>query len=97
MGFFNLHKPLQYKYKYIYYDPKKEAQQEREKKAKEQKDALADGYKPSIRRGSFREMSKLGQHERRSSVMHSNIRLVVIIIVLFVLMFWLLNKMDAIA
>jgi hypothetical protein len=91
MGFFNLHKPLQYKYKYIYYDPKKEAQQEREKKAKENQENKSEGYKPSLRRGSFREMSKQGRHERRSSVMQSNIRLVVIIIILFLLMFWLLN------
>ncbi len=92
MGFFNLHKPLQYKYRYIYYDPKKEALQEREKKAKEQHDKkINEDYKPSIRRGTFREMSKQGRHERRSSVMQSNIRLVIIIIILFLLMLWLLN------
>ena len=30
MGFFNLYKPREYKYRYIYYDPKKEAQKERD-------------------------------------------------------------------
>lgn len=32
MGLFNLYKPKEYKYRYIYYDPKKEASKEREKK-----------------------------------------------------------------
>ena len=32
MGLFSLYKPKEYKYRYIYYDPKKEALKEREKK-----------------------------------------------------------------
>ena len=32
MGFFKLYKPKTYNYRYIYYDPKKEAQKEREER-----------------------------------------------------------------
>ena len=32
MNFFKLYKPKTYNYRYIYYDPKKEAQKEREEK-----------------------------------------------------------------
>lgn len=91
MGFFDLHKPLEYKYKYIYYDPKKEAQKEREKRAADAKDENGE-FKSTIRRGTFREMadkSKGGSRSKQNK--QSNIRLIVIILILF-LVFYLLVK-----
>lgn len=48
MGLFNLYKPKEYKYRYIYYDPKKEASKEREKKMEESKTNADGTYKPTI-------------------------------------------------
>jgi hypothetical protein len=90
MGFFNLHKPLQYKYRYIYYDPKKEAQKEREQRNSDQKKDVNEGFKPFIQRGTFREMAN-HQQSRRSSVMQSNVRLVVIILILVLIMYFLVS------
>ncbi|KAB2822807.1 MAG: hypothetical protein BGP01_01155 [Paludibacter sp. 47-17] len=91
MGFFSLHKPLQYKYRYIYYDPKKEAQKEREQKMNDRPDEQDGGYKRIIQRGTFREMANQRRGERRSSVMSSNIRLVVIIVILLLVMYFLIS------
>jgi len=93
MGFFNLHKPLQYKYRFIYYDPKKEAQKEREKTMNETADKVESDdtpYKPSIQRGTFREMANQ-RHNRTAIDKQSNIRLIVIIIALLLVM-WLLLR-----
>jgi len=93
MGFFNLHKPLQYKYRYIYYDPKKEALKERENAMNEAgKPVESDnaGYKPSIQRGTFREMANR-RGDRRAAEKQSNIRLIVIIVALLAVMYFLLN------
>ncbi len=93
MGFFNLHKPLQYKYRFIYYDPKKEAQKEREKTMNEsanQGESEDKPYKPSIQRGTFREMANQ-RHDRRAAEKQSNIRLIVILLALLLVM-WLLIR-----
>lgn len=89
MGFFSLHKPLQYKYRYIYYDPKKEAQKEREQKMNAQEQE--GGYKRIIQRGTFREMANQRHAQRKSSVVQSNIRLLVIIGILLLVMYFLLS------
>ena len=90
MGFFNLHKPLQYKYRYIYYDPKKEAQKEREQQLKANSEADQQQYKRFIQRGTFREMANHNRNDRRSATMQSNVRLVVIIVILLLVLYWLL-------
>lgn len=91
MGFFDFHKPLEYKYKYIYYDPKKEAQKEREKRFADAKGENGE-FKSSIRRGTFREVAdKTRGGSRTKQNKQSNIRLVVIILILF-LVFYLLVK-----
>ncbi len=93
MGFFNLHKPLQYKYRYIYYDPKKEALKEREKAMKDVEQPLEaenTGFKTSIQRGTFREMANR-RGDRRTADKQSNIRLIVIIIALLAVMYFLLK------
>ena len=91
MGFFKLYKPRTYNYRPIYYDPKKEARKERGEKYSE-KEQAADGFKTSIRRGSFRE-----EHEQRSRVYRdnarqANIRLAVIIALLFLLVYFIMKS-----
>lgn len=90
MGFFNLHKPSEFKHRYIYYDPKKEAQKEREQKNANQKQEGVDGYTPGIKRGTFREMANQ-RHLQRRSVMQSNVRLIVIILILLAIMYFLMR------
>lgn len=89
MGFFKLHKPLEYKYRYIYYDPKKEAQKEREQKINSGEQE--GGYKRTIQRGTFREMANQRHAQRKSSVMQSNIRLLIIIAILLLVMYFLIS------
>lgn len=89
MGFFKLHKPLEYKYRYIYYDPKKEAQKEREQRLNAQEQ---DGeYKRTLQRGTFREMANQRHAQRKSMEKLSNLRLLIIIAILLLLMYFLLS------
>ncbi len=89
MGFFKLHKPLEYKYRYIYYDPKKEARKEREQSTNTPEQP--GEYKRTIQRGTFREMANQRHSIRKSLVMQSNLRLLVIIAILVLLMYFLLK------
>lgn len=89
--FLKIQKPRQYVHKNIYYDPEKEAREEREVRVnKELGISQAEGeFKTSIKRGSFRRMrsdvevaeTRDMQSERRMS----NIRFVVIVVVLIVI------------
>ena len=49
-------KPRRFVHKNIYYDPEKEARQEREERVRKENGQYEEGqsYKPSIKRGSFR-------------------------------------------
>lgn len=89
MGFFKLYKPKTYNYRYIYYDPKKEAQKEREEKYAS-KDENGE-YKPTIRRGTFREELNMRNKAYRDNARQSNIRLVIIIGVLFLIAYFILK------
>jgi len=92
MNFFKLHKPLVYKYKPIYYDPKKEAAKERNKQTGEGAEKENPGeYKPSLRRGSFREMADKRNNNRHTDVRKSNIRLVIIIAILILIAYFLMR------
>mgnify|MGYP004701644675 CR=1 FL=1 len=84
MGFFNLYKPREYKYRYIYYDPKKE-----EKRAREKQES--GEYKPVLRRGVFREMANKNKNMRVEYIRKSNIRLVVILAIMLALIYFLLS------
>ena len=89
MNFFKLYKPKTYNYRYIYYDPKKEAQKEREEKY-----ASKDGneeYKPSIKRGSFRAELDRRNKTYRDNARQANIRLIIIIGVLLLIGYSLLK------
>ena len=92
MGLFSLYKPKEYKYRYIYYDPKKEAQKEREKQreAAEKMDKSGE-YKPTIRRGTFREMAQQNSKARSEMSRQSNIRLIIIMALLFAIAYFLLK------
>ena len=92
MGLFNLYKPKEYKYRYIYYDPKKEASKEREKKLEESK-ANEDGtYRPTIiKRGAFREMANQNKSIRREQARSSNIRIFIIVALLLAITYFLIK------
>ena len=88
-GFFKLYKPRTYNHRYIYYDPKKEAQKEREEKyVKNDEDGE---FKTSIQRGSFRENRNQQNRVYRDNVRQANIRLVIIIAVLFLITYFILK------
>jgi len=88
MGLFSLYKPKEYKYRYIYYDPKKEARNEREKN--QETDPKEDGtYRPTIKRGTFREMANKNKNARNEQIRQANIRLFIIMALLAAL-FWFL-------
>jgi len=96
MSFFKLHKPSVYKYKPIYYDPKKEAQEERRKRMEQAKKS-AEGnekgeYEPQIlRRGIFREIAEKERHSARKRARESNFRLLIILIILFAIAYFLMK------
>lgn len=93
MNFFKIHKPLKYRYRPIYYDPKKEAQKEREKKANQEAEGSEEEtYQPKIlRRGTFREMHDKNTQARRQQNRQSNIRLIIIILFLFLIAYFLMR------
>lgn len=94
MKFFKIHKPLKYRYRPIYYDPKKEAQKEREKKAAlEAESGKTDGtYEPKIlKRGAFREIHDKSRHSIQRQKRQSNIRLIIIILLLFFIAYLLIR------
>ena len=90
-GFFKLYKPRTYNYRYIYYDPKKEAQKEREEKYAD-KDENGE-FKTSITRGSFREHRNQQNRAYRDNVRQANIRLVIIIAVLFLITYFIVRTL----
>ena len=92
MGLFSLYKPKEYKYRYIYYDPKKEAQKDREKQREAAvKRAEGGEYQPTIRRGTFREMAQQNSKARSDMSRQSNIRLIIIMALLFAIAYFLLK------
>ncbi len=91
MGFFNLYKARKYDYRYIYYDPKKEAQKEREKRIAEEGEKAEGEFKTRIRRGSFREEASKNKSSRKNQSMKSNFRLVLILGILLALAYYLLK------
>ena len=95
MNFFKLHKPSVYKYKPIYYDPKKEAQEERRKRM-EQANKSTEGnkgeYEPQIlRRGIFREIAEKEKRITRRKARGSNFRVIIILIILLAIAYFLMK------
>lgn len=91
-GFFKLYKPKTYQFRYRYYDPKKEAQKEREEriKNKEQDPNDLTGYKTGITRGTFREYADKNK-SRTSESRNSNIRVVIILGILLLIAYYLIK------
>lgn len=90
MGFFNIYKPKEYKPRFIYYDPKKEAMKEREKQRLHDENLEKDGeFHTSIRRGSFRAMADMNRKTRTDMSKQSNFRVLVILAVLLALAYFL--------
>ena len=93
MGFFNLYKPKEYKPKYIYYDPKKEAKEERDRQREKQTESDDNTeYRPKIlKRGTFREMADKNKNLRREHSQKSNIRIVIILVLLLAIAYLLIR------
>ncbi len=92
MGLFNLYKPKEYKHRYIYYDPKKEASKEREKRMDESKTNADGTYKPTIlKRGAFREMANQNKSMRKEQARSSNVRIFIILALLLAITYFLIK------
>ncbi len=96
MSFFKLHKPSVYKYKPIYYDPKKEVQEERKKRmeqANKPAEEQAKGeYEPQILKpGIFREIAEKEKRITRRKARGSNFRVIIILIILLAIAYFLMK------
>jgi hypothetical protein len=93
MGFFNIYKAKEYKPRYIYYDPKKEAKEERDRQ-REKETNLDDNaeYQPKIiKRGTFREMADKNKNLRREHAQKSNTRIIIILVILVAIAYLLIR------
>ena len=87
--FFRLPKHKQFNYKPLYYDPVKEAREERKKNIGRELGIIdGDKYSGRITRGSMRDYFKRETKARRQS----NFRLVIIVMVLFFIAYLLLFR-----
>ncbi len=91
MGLFSLYKPKEYNYRFIYYDKKKEAAKEREKKFSVDENEIPGEYKPTIKRGTFREMAQRNNKMRSEQIRNSNLRLILIVVLLVAIAYFLLK------
>lgn len=91
MGFFNLYKPREYGYRYIYYDPKKEEAKAKEKAQEQAKASADEPYKPTLQRGVFRAMADKNKNFRLEQMRKSNIRLGIILVIMFALLYYILS------
>jgi len=87
--FFKLPKNKQFSYQPLYYDPLKEAKEERRKRLEREGTVKSDeGFTPRISRGVMREYFRKEQVARKQS----NIRLIVIIMVLLFIAYLLIFR-----
>lgn len=91
MSFFKLYKPRQFGHRFIYYDSKKEAQKEREKRLSKESVNVDSSFKPTIHRGSFREQAEKKKNVRARQSRQSNTRFIIILFVLMFLLYYLLR------
>jgi hypothetical protein len=100
MPFFKLYKPQTYNYKPIYYDPVKEARKEREAKYAKNENSEDENsekqehtveFRPTLRRGSFREELDKNNELRKNYSRQSNIRLFIIIVALGLIAYFILR------
>lgn len=89
--FFKLPKPRKFSYSPLYWDPEKEEREDRVRRIKQEM-GIGDPSGPArttIRRGSFRQASKKTRVKANRS---SNIRLLVILAVLFLIAYLLFYR-----
>jgi len=86
--FFKLPKPRRFNYSPLYWDPEKEEREDRIRRIRQEMgiDIPSDPTRTTIRRGSFRQAS---QKTKVKAARSSNIRLLVILAVLFLLAYLL--------
>lgn len=88
-------KPRSFRHNPIYYDPQKEAMEERRLKAKKELGELTDEERQKLYRtelkGSFRENIPGGSSLLQAQLRKSRIRVVVIVTILILLLFFLTN------
>ncbi|MDR2840257.1 MAG: hypothetical protein LBV75_03170 [Paludibacter sp.] len=92
MSIFNLYKARQYKYRYIYYDPKKESQQMQTDVCKDALNSVAapENHRSAIiRKGVFRQMADHRRNIRMHKMHKSNI-ILLCCIVAGVIVLWLI-------
>lgn len=94
-SFYNMRKPRQFDHKPIYWDPHKEAMEERVRKMKREMgmEETLEEYKPQVK-GTFVEATShlkksIGKGEDARSRKYKNVKLLVAAVVLAVL-FWIL-------
>lgn len=91
ISIFKLPRHRQFDYQPLYYDPKREERERRNRYIKEElgiQNKEEDHYVPGIKRGSMRHYIKSQKRASRNS----NIRLIVIMSILFFLAYLLLYK-----
>ncbi|RPI44666.1 MAG: hypothetical protein EHM46_02590 [Bacteroidetes bacterium] len=90
-GFFKLQKPKRFNYSPLYWDPEKEEREERIRRISQEMgiDLPSNPGRTTITRGSFRQASK---KTRVRATRSSNIRLLVILAILFLLAYLLLFR-----
>lgn len=84
--FFKLPKYNEFNYIPRYYDPEKEARQERLKKLKQEKGEFDDSEYTPLIKGQMRRFHRSAKREKKVS----NLRLLVILILLFLAFYYLL-------
>ncbi|MDR1920057.1 MAG: hypothetical protein LBQ65_10490 [Tannerellaceae bacterium] len=94
--FYNVRKPKQFNYQPLYYDPRKEAMEERKLKVKRElgMEISAEEYKPQIRGSFFEGTTHLRKSRLRGDDSHSrtykNVRLALFLTLLIVALLWFL-------
>ncbi len=86
-GFFKINKHKQFNFIPRYYDPQKEDLEKRIRSVEREMGAKeGEAYRPTIRKG---QMSNYFNRKRGKAQKQSNIRLIIILIVLFLISFFL--------
>lgn len=95
LQFFRIRKPKQFSYKPLYYDPLTEAREEREKRINLQTETndMPEGGYPERIKGSMRTKKvNFHRHNLKKDARTSNLRLIIIIIILSFLTWYFIFK-----
>ena len=93
--FIKLPEHRKFNYNPVYFDPRKEALEEKIKKIKEEKEGSEDGdYKPDFK-GKFKSSNRVNVTRKHNK--SANLRLLVIILFLGAIVFYIMQKADLIS